>query len=580
MREKNAPGKKKSIIERTLDSLSDRNKAPMAAYVVLAVLYIVCSAIVTLTADNGNVMKIGGGTVAVYAFAGVFSALSNIFIIFIVLFYGKLGFRTAMVFLCVQLPMIMSGIFIRGNYASLPGLVTDIFTIIAIIMLYKNNERVDRYQRKLRDQAVNDMLTNLPNRFACSELINDLIKHGEKFTVVSIDINNFKSINDTMGFKAGNSVLIEIASRWKTIADSGLSSTLDFITRVAGDEFALIIRNYRSADDVVKTVRQYEAALGNRVTVDDCDLYITASFGYAEFPTDADNFDSLFSYSNAAMAEVKRQNSSDHILRFSSELLKAGRTLEIEHKIRTALDEDTIYFQLQPQFDLSHKLRGFEALARIKDSEGNNISPGEFIPIAEKVGLVDKIDGAVFRKSAEFFGELLRKSPSSDVTLSVNVSVRHLMKNDFVEEIRSIVENSGVPASQLEIEITESIMIDSADKALQCIKELKNMGMKIAIDDFGTGYSSLSYLNKFPANLLKIDKSFIDKMNASDSSKKYVAAIISIGHIMNFDVISEGVEKEEQLETLREIGCDYIQGYIWGRPLPTEDAEALYLNAV
>ena len=154
------------------------------------------------------------------------------------------------------------------------------------------------------------------------------------------------------------------------------------------------------------------------------------------------------------------------------------------------------------------------------------------------------------------------------------------MKNDFVEEIRSIVENSGVPASQLEIEITESIMIDSADKALQCIKELKNMGMKIAIDDFGTGYSSLSYLNKFPANLLKIDKSFIDKMNASDSSKKYVAAIISIGHIMNFDVISEGVEKEEQLETLREIGCDYIQGYIWGRPLPTEDAEALYLNAV
>ena len=162
--------------------------------------------------------------------------------------------------------------------------------------------------------------------------------------------------------------------------------------------------------------------------------------------------------------------------------------------------------------------------------------------------------------------------------LSLNASVRHLMKRDFIDEVTSLLKNSGIPAEKLEIEITESIMIDSVDKAQKCIDEIKNLGIKIAIDDFGTGYSSLGYLNKFPANLLKIDKSFIDKMNTGESSRQYVAAIISIGHIMGFDVISEGVEEENQLETLSEIGCDFIQGFIWGRPLSAEDAEKLVMD--
>ena len=154
------------------------------------------------------------------------------------------------------------------------------------------------------------------------------------------------------------------------------------------------------------------------------------------------------------------------------------------------------------------------------------------------------------------------------------------MKSDFLEEIRELIKSSGIPALQLEIEITESIMIESMDKAMNCIKDLKDIGVKIAIDDFGTGYSSLSYLNDFPADLLKIDKSFIDKMNSSDSSRQYVAAIISLGHIMGFDVISEGVEDSDQLDTLREIGCDYIQGFIWGRPLPKEDAEKVVMDSL
>ena len=434
-----------------------------------------------------------------------------------------------------------------------------------------------RMLEHLKRISYTDQLTGIPNRIACTEMIDGLIKHFETFSLVSIDINSFKSINDTMGFEAGNKVLKEVASRWKKIVDEKLTNTNDHLARMGGDEFSLVIQGYSSDEDIQQTIQKYSEALSAPMTIDDCDLYINASFGYCLYPDDADTLDSLISSANASMSEVKRQNSSNHIMRFTPELLKEERTLEIERKLINALENGTIFFCLQPQFDISHKLRGFEALARMKDDDGKIISPGEFIPVAEKVGLVDKVDGTVFRKSAMFIGRLIRLT-GAEIILSVNVSVRHLMKNDFLDEVRDIIAVSGIPADHLEIEITESIMIDSAEKALHCIDELHKMGIQIAIDDFGTGYSSLSYLNNFPANILKIDKSFIDKMCSGDSAKQYVAAIISIGHIMGFDVISEGVEEAEQLETLKEIGCDFIQGFIWGKPLPLEEAEKLIME--
>jgi diguanylate cyclase (GGDEF)-like protein len=432
---------------------------------------------------------------------------------------------------------------------------------------------------RLKHMSYTDAMTGLPNRFACTEYISDLVSKGEKFALVSIDLNHFKSINDTLGLEAGNRVLIEIANRWKEACDDHDSDTENYITRISGDEFFLVISGYDSQEELKSLIDRYVDVMSERLTVEGCDLYVTASFGYTEFPMDADNVDALISHANAAMNEIKKANSSEHVLRFTRDLLQNEHILEVENLIRTALDNDTVYFNLQPQYDMDHRLRGFEALARMKDKDGKNVSPGEFIPVAEKVGLIDRVDGAVFRKAALFFGELLRKT-DSDLMLSINASVRHLMKNDFLDEIGELLKISGIPADKLEIEITESIMIDSVDKALQCIDELKSMGIKIAIDDFGTGYSSLSYINRFPADLLKIDKSFIDEMNTSDSSGQYVAAIISMGHIMGFDVISEGVEEQEQLDTLKSIGCDYIQGFIWGRPMSAQDAENLVLNSI
>lgn len=578
MNNKKSSDGKPRYIEKMMSSFSSNFDAPKSVFVILCLLYIAASLVVSGTAGMRQPIRLFGGEMPVYAFAGIFSALSNICVIFMVVYYGKLGFITALTVLSTQLPVIIVGIIKQGNLSSLPGAFTDVMTIIAIIVIYYNNIKIKNYQDKIREQAITDRLTGLPNRFACTELITDLIKKKTVFALVSIDLNGFKSINDTMGYNTGNYVLGQVADRWGAIAETSSGKTDDFAARVNGDEFALIIRNYKSERELVETIAHYESALSKKLTVEGCDFYLTASFGYAEFPKDADTGDSLFTCADAAMYEVKRINSSNRILRFRPELIKTERTLEIESMIRRALEKDTIFYQLQPQFDISHKLRGFEALARMKDENGNIVSPGEFIPVAEKVGLIDRVDAAVFRKSSMFFGDLLRKS-GANITLSVNASVRHLMKNDFIEEIQNVIKSSGIPADNLEIEITESIMIDSPEKALQCINKIKEMGVKIAIDDFGTGYSSLSYLYRFPADLLKVDKTFIDKMNSSDPSKQYVASIISIGHIMGFKVISEGVEEDEQLDTLREIGCDLIQGFVWGRPLMPEAAEELVMQA-
>lgn len=565
---------RKTNIEKTLRAITMSKEAPKWTVAFFALLYIVANIITIKVAPSKEILIIGEARMPFASFAGVFSSIANISVIFMVVLYNKVGFIVALVLMSLQFPKLFFDVFFRNTPSSLPGLFSNILTIVSIILIYFNNIKAEKYQKKIRDQAVTDMLTKLPNRFAGTELVERLVKQGRKFAVVSIDLNNFKSINETMGQNTGNGVLTEVAARWKNIAETGASGTVDFIARHGGDEFSLIIRGYYSDEELLKTIKCYEAALDGKITIDECDFYITASIGYTEFPTDANTGDALFSCAETAMQEVKRANSSDHILRFTPDMLKTEHIVEIERKIRDALEKDTIFFNLQPQFDMSHDLRGFEALARMKDADGKIISPGEFIPVAEKVGLIDKVDIAVFRKSAAFFGELIKKT-GMNITLSVNVSVRHLMKNGFLKEVREIIDSSSVPANRIEIEITESIMIDSYEKAFNCINEIKKMGIKIAIDDFGTGFSSLSYLHKFPADLLKIDKSFIDKMNTDDSSKQFVASIISIGHIMGFDVISEGVEENTQLDTLHEIGCDFIQGYIWGRPLPAEDAEKL-----
>ena len=559
-------------MDKVMQDLSMKKETPKSVFIVLVMIYITASVFTVLASRSAGAIHVFENEVALASFAGVFSSVSNIVLICLAVLFRKPGFIFSLICIILQFPMLIVNVFFRHVTTNLPGLFMNFFCLIAIIIIYVSYRKVLQYQKGIRDQAIKDRLTGLPNRFASTELVEDLIGRGEKFAIISIDLNDFKSINDTMGHETGNIVLRSLADRWVALADSMENNINVFVSRHSGDEYSLIISGYSFSDDIEKVIAQFKSELEKKMTIDDCDYFLTACYGFAVFPEDSNSADTLFLYADTALHEAKRIGSSNTVLRFKPDILNTEKTLETERKIRSALENNKIFFHLQPQYDIDHNLRGFEALARMKDSDGNYISPSEFIPVAEKTGLVDRIDMRVFELSMEFLSNVLRAKKDSDLIVSCNVSVRHLMKNNFIEEIKNALVKYQVPASHVEIEITESIMIDSLEKALDRIDEIKEMGMKVAIDDFGTGYSSLSYLNNFPSDLLKIDKSFIDLMNTSESSKQYVATIVSIGHILNLSVISEGVEDEAQIETLKEIGCDYIQEFVWGRPMPADDA--------
>lgn len=566
--------KKYNNIDKTVQNLSLNRETPKSAFILLMLLYFIAAFLVVRTSSTQGVIEIAGTELEFSAFTGVFSMIGNICIICLVMLFRRVGYIVSMALILFQIPMLVFNVFIQGHANALPGFFSSILIIGAISIIHFSYRKITRYQKSIRDQAVTDRITELPNRFACEELTADLHKRNERFALVSIDLNDFKSINNTMGHETGDKILKEIAQRWKSLANSLDSGTVDFVARNSGDEFLLIISDYESIVSIEKTIDIYRAELEKKITIDDCDYYQTACFGYALFPEDSDIVENLYLYADSAVHETKKSGSGSRSLRFSPEFLNTEKTLDIERKIRSAISCDKIFFHLQPQYDIDHKLRGFEALARMKDENGNYISPSDFIPIAEKTGLVDRIDIRVFELAVEFLGKVIQET-GSDITLSVNVSVRHLMKNSFIEDITRIMSSHNVDPKRIEIEITESIMIDSAEKALQRINDIKEMGMQVAIDDFGTGYSSLSYLNNFPSDMLKIDKSFIDQMNMSDSSKQYVAMIISLGHLLDLKVISEGVESPDQVDVLKGFGCDYIQGFVWGRPMPPEDARQL-----
>ena len=566
--------KRNNNIDKTLKNLSLNKEAPKSAFILLVLLYAIASFLTTRTSVMQGSIAIGGQMISYNSFTGVFSMLGYICIICLVMLFRRVGYIVSMAAIILQFPLMIFNIFVRGNLHSLPGLFSSVLIIGAISIIHFSYRKILKYQQSIREQAVTDRITGLPNRFACNELLTDLQRRGEPFVLVSVDLNDFKSINDTMGHDTGDQVLREVARRWKDLANSLSTETVDFVARNSGDEFMIVISEYPSVEEIENTINAYREVLEKKITIDDCDYYLTACFGYSFFPEDSDVIENIYLFSDAALHEVKKAGSGSRISRFTPDVLNFERTLEIERKIRTALNSDKIFFNLQPQYDINHNLRGFEALARMKDDDGSFISPVDFIPVAEKTGLVDRIDMRVFELSMEFLDKITRET-GTEIMMSVNVSVRHLMKNTFIEDIKNILKAHNIAPERVEIEITESIMIDSAEKALQRINEIKAMGMKVAIDDFGTGYSSLSYLNNFPSDLLKIDKAFIDQMNMSESSKQYVAMIISIGHILHLKVISEGVESPDQVEVLKKIGCDYIQGFVWGKPMPPEEAARL-----
>lgn len=559
--------------EILLDRASSANHYSVWGMIVLVVLYVAATFALRISSASEGVFFIGHSPIPYRSVTGAFSAVCNLCLILMIVLYKKPGYIVAVTLTIAQMPGIIVSMF-HQRYTTISGFVTNVVIFITISVLYTFVSRSAKYLKKIRSQATTDRLTGLPNRFAVSELMRYLIQKKETFAIVVIKFSNFDKVNNTMGQQAGDKALVQIANRLKSISEEGSSGTTDFAATRKGNDFLLIVRDFSSEEQLRKTIDFYSDAMKKEFIIENCSFSLSTCIGYSTYPTDATEEETVFDYAYTAMNEAKKTDNTGFICRFSKDMLKDDNSVEIERQIRSALDKDEVRYHLQPQYDTSHKLRGFEALARIRDDKGNSISPVDFIPVAEKAGLVEKIDHNVLFAATKFVGDIVKKT-KSDLVLSVNASVRHLLQNGFVDEIKSALKTSGLPANQLEIEITESIMIDSVEKALDCIKQVSKLGVRIAIDDFGTGYSSLSYLNTFPADVIKVDRSFIINMNSSETSKQYVAAIIAIGHVMDFKVIAEGVEEIDQVETLKNIGCDYIQGFYWGKPLEPEEAAKL-----
>ena len=556
-----------------LDEANSANRLSIWGLFLLIALYIAGNILVRFTSTSDAVILLNHRPIPHKTLTGAFSAITNLCIITMVILYKKKGFIISLVLLLTQFPSLVNNL-LNQIFTAIPGLFTNLLCIVTSCIVFTYVNKSDKYQEKMRKQATTDRMTGLPNRFAVSEMMNYLVQKKEPFTFAVIKFNNFNNINNSLGQIAGDEAIVQIAKRLKVISEGGSTGTKDFVATRKGNDFLITIRSFSSEEQVLKTIEYYAEAISKKLYVDGCDFVLTTSIGYSMFPTDANDGETIFNYAYAAMNHGRKKDHSDSICKFEKSMLNSDNYTEIERSIRHALDRGEVVFKLQPQFDTSHKLRGFEALARINDRDGNVISPVQFIPVAEKAGLVDKIDHEVLMSSTKFMGEMVRQT-KTDAVLSVNASVRHLLQEGFVDEVSTALKESGLPANQLEIEITESIIIESVDKAVECIRQLNAIGVRIAIDDFGTGYSSLSYLNALPADIIKIDRSFIVNMNSSETSKQYVAAIIAIGHVMNFQVVAEGVEEDEQIETLKEINCDFIQGFIWGRPMDPKDAALL-----
>ena len=564
--------KERTDQEKFLDEFGSAAKAPLWGFFVLIALYIIGTVFVRLTTSSEGVLFISNHPIPHRTLTGAFSAVCNLCTFMLVVFYGKAGFLFSTIVLGIQFPFLIFNIFVDQNYTAIPGFFTNMLVIIAVCIIYTYVHRSSSYQEKIRKQAVTDRVTGLYNRFAISELMKNIIRRKEPFAIAVIKFTNMGNISKVLGQRSNDEALREIAGRLRVFGEGEITGDRGFAASRNSNDFSVLLRNYDSQEKLHTMLEGIFQAVSQKMTIDECDFVLAPTIGYASFPEDGDDAGSLYDYAYAAMNHENKDDVS--IIRFDASMLHEDDSIEMERKIRDALDNGRMYYNLQPQFDMGHKLRGFEALARMKDEDGNTISPVNFIPVAEKAGLVDRIDMLVLSESAKFVGALVKKT-GSRIILNTNFSVHHLMRTGFVDEIKQVLAESGLPADQLEIEMTESVMIDSVEKAIDCLRQIHALGVRVAIDDFGTGYSSLSYLQSFPADVIKIDRSFVVRMSNSDVARQFVTALIAISHVMKFEIIAEGVEEEDQLAFLKEKGCDFIQGFIWGKPMMPQEAAKL-----
>lgn len=504
-----------------------------------------------------------------YNFNGVLMAFKYGLCLIMISHENKKGIIISSVLMIISLISIIRVMIFQKNMEPLPGLVNIIFYLATIIMLGKqiiNREKA----------AVTDFLTGMLNRRGLYRILKRKIEDDNPFSVVYIDIDNFKFINDSYGHSCGERILKIIAERM-----CGIVGKEGVVTIIGEDEFVIVLD---SSLEPKKTVDTLLNSIREKIEINldgsDINCYLTCYAGIASYPYDSEDYEALIKYADIAMYHAVKEKSVSASF-FNKDMADyMNRQIELETLIKEGLENDYFYLVYQPQYKLNgKKLRGFESLLRMKTPDGKFVSPGEFIPVAEKGDLILQIDNYVLYRAMKEFKPIVEKS-YEELTVSVNVSAKNIGNPDFVDKVKAIIDETGFPAKNLEIEITEYCLVQSVDVTIENIKKLRDMEIQVALDDFGTGYTSLNYLAKLPINLLKVDKSLIDDIESNDKSRDFVHAVISMGHLMGCHVISEGVENEVQLTLLGGQECDFIQGYVWSRPLEYANAKELSLNSV
>ena len=389
------------------------------------------------------------------------------------------------------------------------------------------------------------------------------------FATVFIDLDNFKKINDSMGHHAGDLLLKAVTSKLK-----GLIHSKDMLGRLGGDEFAIIIQRELKEEEILEYVENLKDSLMDCFVIENTEFNTSASLGISMYPQDGKDSAELLKCADTAMYKAKEYGKNG-VYFFRKEMKEdILKKIEFENRLLSAIKNEEIFLVFQPQYTSNSKeLRGFEVLVRWKSPELGLVSPGQFIPVAEETGFIVQLGEFIFRKACEKFKYIQDKYNIMSV-ISVNISALQIMDPYFVQMVKNVLEETKFDVRYLELEITESVFISSVDYVINIINELKEMGISIALDDFGTGYSSLNYLQLLPIDTLKIDKSFIDSID-NNTKKQIVGSIISLVHKMEISVVAEGIENEIQLEYLKKHECDFIQGFLWGKPLNEEEVSKL-----
>ena len=425
-------------------------------------------------------------------------------------------------------------------------------------------EELNAIQRKLRRMSYEDGLTRLPNKRALHEDFNvcKAKYKDKKRAVIFIDADNFKLINDTLGHSIGDRFIIEIGKRLQSLVDDTAQ-----VYRMGGDEFILLLHNIEEVDEIEKVGNRIIEGFKKGFKISNMAIHTSVSAGIAIFPEHGVTAEELIMRADIAMYKAKEQGRSKYVVydpKMNQDLIER---VNIEKNLREAISNEELILYYQPQYNMrTREIIGFEALIRWDSKELGWVMPCKFIQIAEDNHTIIPIGIWVLRTACQFIKKV-HNLGHKDYTMAVNISLLQIMQEDFVEMVLSILKECDLDAQYLELEMTETMLIQNFKWVVEKLGILRDKGVRVALDDFGTGYSSLNYINQLPINILKIDKSFVDTISSHEEQKVIINILISLGHRMGLEVIAEGVETEEEYAYLHRYGCDSLQGYLFSKPL-------------